>query len=366
MNSTDTLARTPLPATPPPPPRRGGIELSGVRKRYGAQLAVDLPGLSVPAGSFTVIVGPSGCGKSTVLRMICGLETPQEGAIHIDGREVTDIPPGDRDVAMVFQDFALYPHMSVARNVGFGLLLEAKHTRRKQLSRAEIRRRVSDTCDLLGLTGKLDRKPRELSGGERQRVALARAIVRRKPILLLDEPLSNLDAHLRTQARTELIRLHREVEGTFVLVTHDQIEALSMGTHLVVLNRGSLEQDGAPEAVWRRPANLFVAGFLGSPAMNLLPGEAVGAPGRVLGWRPGDAVLVEDPRDTVRSGPTFDATVDVVEFAGDRRVAYCTGADGAWSVEVPATVAPTIGRPIRVHVPDDLVHHFDAKTGHRI
>lgn len=361
MNSTGS----PAPAVPVvPATSAGGIELASVRKSYGSTLAADLPALSIPAGSFTVLVGPSGCGKSTLLRMIAGLETPQTGLIRIDGNDVTSAPPGERNVAIVFQDFALYPHMTVARNVGFGLMLEAKHAGGKGLSRAEIRRRVSDTCDLLGLTGKLNRKPRELSGGERQRVALARAIVRKKPILLLDEPLSNLDAHLRAQARAELIRLHREVSGTFVLVTHDQMEALSMGTHVVILNNGRHEQSGAPEDIWRHPANLFVARFLGSPPMNILPCEpGPGGQVRVVGWRPGDAVVADPYSGTPVSGASFDGIVDIVEFVGDRRMAYCTSESGSWTVELPSVAPVAVNEKLRVRVHPELLHYFDAQTG---
>ncbi|MCK9897346.1 ABC transporter ATP-binding protein [Frankia sp. AgB32] len=350
----------------------GGIKLRSVRKSYGSTLAADLPALDIPAGSFTVLVGPSGCGKSTLLRMIAGLETPEAGQIHIDGRDVTTAGPGERGVAIVFQDFALYPHMTVARNVGFGLTLEAKHDRRNGLSRAEIQRRVGDMCDLLGLGDKLARKPRELSGGERQRVALARALVRRKPVLLLDEPLSNLDAGRRAPARAELIRLHREVAGTFVLVTHDQAEALSLGTRVVVLNAGRLEQVGTPEEIWRRPANLFVARFLGSPAMNILPVSREADSGdqrRLQGWRPADAVAVDaagplPARDD--PGQVFEGVVDVAEFVGDRRVAHCVNDHGTWSVEFPAATPVTVGQRLRVLVPAESLHQFDAQTGVRL
>ncbi|MCM3883214.1 ABC transporter ATP-binding protein [Frankia sp. R82] len=343
----------------------GGIELRSVRKSFGSTPAVDLPALSVPAGSLTVLVGPSGCGKSTLLRMIAGLETPEAGHIHIDGQDITAARPGERGVAMVFQDFALYPHMTVAANVGFGLVLEAKHAGRGALPRAEISRRVRDVCDLLGLGDKLGRRPRELSGGERQRVALARALVRRKPVLLLDEPLSNLDAGLRAQARAELIRLHREVAGTFVLVTHDQAEALSLGTRVVVLRAGRLEQAGTPEEIWRCPANLFVARFLGSPAMNIVADSR----GRLLGWRPADAIalgVTSPPAAPTDAGEVFEGEVDVTEFVGDRRMAHCVGDHGPWSVEFPAATPVAVGQRIRVLVPAGSLHHFDAQTGTRL
>jgi multiple sugar transport system ATP-binding protein len=246
-----------------------GVLFEGVTKQFGGQTVLDVPRLHVPHQSFTVLVGPSGCGKSTGLRVISGLETPDTGTVMINGRDVTDTPPGRRSVSMVFQDFALYPHLTVEQNISFSLRLEAKHNRRQGPSRAEIAQRVSDACEMLRIESLRRRRPGQLSGGERQRVGLARAIVRRPDVLLLDEPLSALDAKLRTHARAELIRLHRELGNTVVLVTHDQLEALSMGTRLVVMRAGQIVQTGAPADVYRRPSHTFVATFLGSPAMNL-------------------------------------------------------------------------------------------------
>ncbi|MEX5634173.1 ABC transporter ATP-binding protein [Parafrankia sp. FMc2] len=306
-----------------------GVLLEGVTKKYGRQTVLDVPRLEVPRGSFTVLVGPSGCGKSTGLRVIAGLETPDTGRVTIGADDATHTPPGQRGVSMVFQDFALYPHLTVEQNISFSLRLEARHNRRTGPSRAEIGRRVTEACVMLGLEKLRGRRPGQLSGGERQRVGLARAIVRRPQVLLLDEPLSALDAQLRQHARAELIRLHRELGNTVVLVTHDQLEALSMGTNLVVMNGGKVVQSGTPGEVYRHPADVFVAGFVGSPAMNLhevaaashpagleltagtspdgrlrglLPGGGAlsgdgtlaggGVPDRVrLGWRPGDGVL---------------------------------------------------------------------------
>ncbi|MCM3924016.1 ABC transporter ATP-binding protein, partial [Frankia sp. AiPs1] len=278
-----------------------GITLAGIVKRYGAHPALDVPRLGVPAGSLTVVVGPSGCGKSTGLRVVAGLETPDEGRVLIDGTDVTHLPPGERGVALVFQDFALYPHMTVERNIDFGLRLAARHDRRFGPSRAEISSRVAEVCAMLGLSELRRRRPEQLSGGERQRVGLARAIVRRPAVLLLDEPLSSLDAQLRQRARAELVRLHRELGNTVVLVTHDQLEALSMGTNLVVMNRGRVIQAGPPEQVYRYPADTFVATFLGSPPMNL-HSVAPAGDGRVLAG-PGVAARLPGPPPPRAAGP---------------------------------------------------------------
>jgi sn-glycerol 3-phosphate transport system ATP-binding protein len=251
------------------------INLDGVTKRYGDHLALDVPALAIPRRSFTVVVGPSGCGKSTALRIVSGLERPTSGQVLIDGADATDRQPGERDLAMVFQDFALYPHMTVADNIGFSLKLQARHDRRGGPSRQEITDRVQESAALLRIEKLLGRRPAQLSGGERQRVAIARAIVRRPAVLLLDEPLSSLDAQLRQHARAELVRLHRELDTTVVLVTHDQGEALSMASHLVVLDAGRVVQAGPPGEVYRRPCTVGVATFLGSPAMNLHDVEVI-------------------------------------------------------------------------------------------
>jgi multiple sugar transport system ATP-binding protein len=407
----------------PTDPRRGdvgvdpdGVLLDGVVKRYGPQPVLDLPRLHIPHQSLTVLVGPSGCGKSTGLRVISGLETPDEGRVVINGRDVTNVAPGRRGVSMVFQDFALYPHLTVERNIAFSLRLEAKHNRRTGPSRAEIESRVAAACDLLGLSALRRRRPSQLSGGERQRVGLARAIVRRPAVLLLDEPLSALDAQLRQLARAELVRLHRELGNTVVLVTHDQLEALSMGTNLVVMNAGRVAQTGTPAEVYARPADTFVARFVGSPAMNthlvdVTPrsdGATLGAPGlqavvsgavvrvaalpaRVqLGWRPGDGLLEPaGPDGTIgraaerptAPGLVLDGVVDVIEFTGDAVIVHCTGTPGpadvpsvadapdtaGWTVTVSAREAPpVVGQPVRVRVPAGALHLFDPADGRRL
>ncbi|MBL7500522.1 ABC transporter ATP-binding protein [Frankia nepalensis] len=418
---TTTSGRDDVPAPIPPPAPRpaapsrpeadpagaapGGITLAGVVKRYGTHLALDVPRLDIPAGSFTVVVGPSGCGKSTGLRVVAGLERPDEGQVLLGGVDVTGLEPGQRGVALVFQDFALYPHMTVERNIDFGLRLAARHDRRSGPSRAEISTRVAEVCAMLGLSDLRRRLPRQLSGGERQRVGLARAIVRRPAVLLLDEPLSSLDAQLRQRARAELVRLHRELGNTAVLVTHDQLEALSMGTNLVVMNHGRVVQTGPPEAVYRYPADTFVATFLGSPPMNLhavaptgdgrvLAGQGLAArlPGTpppepvLLGWRPADGVVCAppdatagddadvtaggngDPEAPAEPGALLRGVADVVEFTGDGTVVTCVGPEGGqWAVSIRGgDHVPAVGDVLWVRVPAARVHLFDADGGRRL
>ncbi len=241
-----------------------GITFDSVTKTYGdGYLAVSDLNLDVNDGEFVVLVGPSGCGKSTALRMIAGLEEISDGEIRIGERVVNNLPPGGRDIAMVFQNYALYPHMTVAENIGFAL-------RMRKVPKAEARRRIEETARIIGLTDHLDRKPRQLSGGQRQRVAMGRAIVREPQVFLMDEPLSNLDAKLRVQMRAEISRIQRQLAVTTVYVTHDQIEAMTMGDRVAVLRRGLLQQFDAPQRLYEQPANLFVASFIGSPAMNVL------------------------------------------------------------------------------------------------
>ncbi|MDO3648387.1 ABC transporter ATP-binding protein [Nocardia mangyaensis] len=365
-----------------------GVLLDGVTKRYDDDSpALDVDRLHIPGQSLTVLVGPSGCGKSTALGVVSGLIPPTDGRVLIDGTDVTDVSPGRRGVSMVFQDFALYPHMTVERNISFGLRLQAKHDRRSGLDRVEIERRVAQACDSLGLSELRHRRPAQLSGGQRQRVGLARAIVRQPKVLLLDEPLSALDAQLRQQARVELVRLHRELGNTVVLVTHDQLEALSMATHLVVMNKAKVLQVGSPAEVYRRPLDLFVATFLGSPPMNLATvtlnetHDVLTGPGLTarlaepvldvpdelrLGWRPGDGTL-ESGSTTGPSGLSVHGVVDLVEFTGDTKIAQCTGPSGRWAVTVPANgPAPAVGESVRVHVPADRLHLFDPATGARV
>ena len=291
-----------------------GIVLRGVTKRYpgGAHAVRDLD-LTVEDGELLVLVGPSGCGKSTVLRLIAGLERPSEGVVRIGGREATDLAPGDRDVAMVFQDYALYPHMTAYQNMAFAL-------RPARLGRKEVDRRVRDAASLLGIETLLRRRPGALSGGERQRVAMGRAIVRRPVAFLMDEPLSNLDAKLRVQMRTEIRRLHQELGTTFVYVTHDQVEAMTLGGRVAVMRDGQLQQVDPPRQLYDRPANVFVAGFVGSPGTNLVltpvtrDGDGGDGPGRVrIG--PWDIEVAADCGDEVIVGARPEHFEDAA-FAG--------------------------------------------------
>jgi multiple sugar transport system ATP-binding protein len=274
----------------------GGIQLEGVTKVFaGGTTAVDALDLEIREGEFMVLVGPSGCGKSTVLRMIAGLEDVTEGAILIGGKDVTDFHPRERDIAMVFQNYALYPHMSVRDNLGFGLKL-------RRLPKADRERRVNEVARTLGLDTLLHRKPRALSGGQRQRVAMGRAMVREPAAFLMDEPLSNLDAKLRHSMRAELARLHKRLATTTVYVTHDQIEAMTLGQRVAVLRDGILQQCDTPQNLFHRPANLFVAAFIGSPSMNLVQAELRGDRLRFAGFDlqlPADSAVVGADRDIV-------------------------------------------------------------------
>ena len=286
------------------------VRLSAIRKSYTSGTTV-IPGLDleIPAGSFTVLVGPSGCGKSTLLRMVAGLESVSGGQILIGGRDVTHLEPADRGIAMVFQSYALYPHMTVAENIGFPLTIARR-------PKAEIDAAVKKAADVLQLGPLLDRTPKALSGGQRQRVAIGRAIVRNPSVFLFDEPLSNLDASLRGQMRVELADLHRKIGATMIYVTHDQVEAMTMADQIVVLNKGHIEQAGAPMDLYREPATPFVAGFLGSPNMNLLEGELAREMGcEVYGIRP-------EHLDISHEGGRWPATVHHIEHLGADCIVY--------------------------------------------
>ena len=307
------------------------IKIDRVEKVYpGGIKAVNGVSLDVQDGEFLVLVGPSGCGKTTLLRMIAGLEEISGGAISIGDRVVNEVPPADRDIAMVFQNYALYPHMTVRRNMAFGLELRG-------FPKADIEKRVGDAAETLGLASMLDRKPKELSGGQRQRVALGRAIVRQPSAFLFDEPLSNLDAKLRVQMRAELKRLHRRLRTTTVYVTHDQEEAMTLGDRVVVMKDGVIQQLGRPLDVYEQPANRFVAGFLGSPPMNFLSGRVIGEHFEGAGLRlrlpapapAGEAVLGLRPEHLTErptEGPCERLTlkVSVVEQLGDRQDVFAT------------------------------------------
>ncbi|MEM8697875.1 MAG: sn-glycerol-3-phosphate ABC transporter ATP-binding protein UgpC [Pseudomonadota bacterium] len=303
-----------------------GLTLSQVTKTYpGAVTAVDSASFEVADGEFIVLVGPSGCGKSTLLRMIAGLETVTSGDVLIDGARVNEMEPGDRDIAMVFQNYALYPHMSVFDNMAYGL-------RNQGMNRGEISARIDKAAETLQLSDYLKRKPRQLSGGQRQRVAMGRAIVREPKVFLFDEPLSNLDAKLRTHMRSELKDLHRRLSGTFIFVTHDQVEAMSLADRIVILNQGRVEQIGPPMALYQRPASLFVAEFIGSPPMNLIP---VASPlgQRITGGMglPSGAATLGLRPEALTTGPAEDAPL-----AGRISLREALGAETLLHVDIPA------------------------------
>jgi len=320
----------------------------------GGAVAVRDVDLRIDHGELLVLVGPSGCGKSTLLRLLAGLEAPTGGRILIGGRDVTDVPPQARDLAMVFQSYALYPHMTVAGNLAYSL-------RVRGLDRTAVERRVAATAEALDLRAVLARYPRELSGGQRQRVALGRALVREPAAFLLDEPLSNLDPGLRSGARTELSRLQRRLGATMVYVTHDQEEAMTLGSRVAVMRAGRLEQVAPPLEVYTRPANVFVAGFMGTPAMNLLPAARLGVPA------PADAVAGVRPHDVMLGDGPLGATVDVVEPRGADSIVHLR-LDEPGDDVVRATIAgepPAPGTRVRLGWRHDRVHLFD-RSGNRL
>jgi len=345
------------------------VALRHLTKQFGTDSpALDALSLDVAPGEFLVLLGPSGCGKTTALRCIAGLEEPTAGDIEIDGVRVNDLPPKDRDVAMVFQNYALYPHLSVRENIGFPLAM-------RRTPKRERERRVAETAEALELTRLLDRKPAQLSGGERQRVALGRAIVRRPKVFLFDEPLSNLDAKLRVQMRGELVRLHRRLAATMLYVTHDQVEAMTMGQRIAILHRGVLQQVGTPGEIYARPANTFVAAFIGAPGMNVLDAPAHGgagpaAPGgtgaRWIGFRPEDARLAlagaaEGTRAGSADGAGFAGVVALVEPLGAETLVHVR-LDGGETVVVRIRdgVVPLVDDRVALAVPPGRLHAFGA------
>jgi multiple sugar transport system ATP-binding protein len=350
------------------------VTFEDVTKRFGDFVAVKNLDLAITDGEFMVLVGPSGCGKTTSLRMIAGLEEISTGTLRIGERVVNDVAPKDRDIAMVFQSYALYPHMSVRDNMSFGLKL-------KKVPKAEIEKRVGETAGFLGLDKLLDRKPRELSGGQRQRVALGRAIVREPAVFLMDEPLSNLDAKLRVETRANIARLHQRLGTTTVYVTHDQVEAMTMGTRIAVMNLGELQQVGPPQELYDHPKNLFVAGFIGSPAMNFVDvspsdgkvqgsGMSFPTPARygridggrklVAGFRPEHLELGE-----LSDAAGIRANADVVEFLGDDELLHVTvqGHEGDVVAVVSSSHRVKPGDVLELKLPLDKLHLFDKESG---
>jgi sn-glycerol 3-phosphate transport system ATP-binding protein/multiple sugar transport system ATP-binding protein len=328
------------------------IVLEGVHKRFGGTPALDGVDLEAIDGELLVVVGPSGCGKSTLLRCIAGLEAVDDGVIQIGDRDVTRIRPAARNVAMVFQSYALFPHLTVRENIAFGLVV-------REEPKAEVRARVAEASELVGVEALLDRRPFELSGGERQRVALARALVRHPDAYLLDEPLSNLDAGTRVQMRTELRRLHREVGTTMLHVTHDQVEALTLGDRIAVMDAGRVRQVGTPDELYSRPRDRFVAAFLGTPAMNFLSPEAARPffpvpQGIVVGVRPEHVRVV--PNGVL-------ARVEIVEVAGSDAFVHV---DRGLIAKLPADGRPAEDDEVGIAIDRAGVHLFDEASGERV
>ncbi|MBM2575984.1 sn-glycerol-3-phosphate ABC transporter ATP-binding protein UgpC [Jannaschia sp. Os4] len=348
-----------------------GVTLDTVVKRYGDTQVIHGVDLQVEDGEFCVFVGPSGCGKSTLLRMIAGLEETTEGAIRIGGRDVTRAEPADRGVAMVFQTYALYPHMTVEENMGFGLRMNGH-------PKAEIREKVSEASRILKLDEYLKRKPAALSGGQRQRVAIGRAIVRGPEVFLFDEPLSNLDAELRVEMRVEIARLHKEIGATMVYVTHDQVEAMTLADKIVVLRAGHIEQVGAPLDLYRDPDNRFVAGFIGSPAMNFVAGTVRGGGVHVpaLGTTvsppvalpsEGTNMIVGLRPEHLEMAPGGDLGVDLTEALGGVSYAYLTAPTGEkLIVEERGDVRSSEGDRVGVAIDPARLYLFDAATERRL
>jgi multiple sugar transport system ATP-binding protein len=357
----------------------GRLELNELTKVFDEDIvAVDGLDISVEDGEFLVLVGPSGCGKSTTLRCIAGLEQVTDGEMLLDGREITGLKPKERGMAMVFQNYALYPHMSVRKNIGYGLKITT------DLRKGEIRERVEETAELLDIEELLDKRPADLSGGQQQRVALGRAIIREPTVFLMDEPLSNLDAKLRTQMRTEIQQLQHEMDVTTIYVTHDQTEAMTMGDRIVVLDGGELQQIGTPLECYHQPANRFVAGFIGSPSMNFLSVERRGSQfvhdaftydlseetresvdaaseSLTVGIRPEHIQLVEaGTRNAV------DTTVEVVEPLGEVTYAYIDIGGTTYTASIDGDVRIDAGDEVSVLFPEPKIHVFDDETGEAV
>jgi multiple sugar transport system ATP-binding protein len=358
------------------------VTFQNIGKKFGDLTIIKDLNIEVADKEFLVLVGPSGCGKTTSLRMLAGLEDVTSGEIKIGDRVVNDVQPKDRDIAMVFQSYALYPHLSVYDNMAFGLKL-------RKTPKDEIKRRVNEAAEVLGITDLLDRKPRQLSGGQRQRVAVGRAIVREPKVFLFDEPLSNLDAKLRVQMRAEISRLHQRLQTTFIYVTHDQTEAMTMATRIAVMNKGDLQQLDTPQMLYDHPANLFVAGFIGSPAMNFFPGKLVVDGNKVivdtedfkleipskhnaslknmngkrvvLGIRPEN---IHDPEFAPRNfeAGKISAKVDVTELMGNETFLYLVSGKNTFIGRVDPRSKLRVGDTVEVMFDLDKLHVFDAET----
>jgi multiple sugar transport system ATP-binding protein len=363
-----------------------GVRLEKIRKVYeNGYVAVAGATFEVADGELVALVGPSGCGKSTLLRMVAGLEAISAGTLFIGERQVNEVPARDRDIAMVFQSYALYPHMTVFENMAFGLRLRGTAS-------ALIEAQVRAAATTLELTELLERKPRQLSGGQRQRVALGRALVRNPKVFLLDEPLSNLDAKLRLGMRTEIARLHRRLRATMLYVTHDQIEAMTLGQRMVVFNAGEVQQIDTPMRVYDQPANLFVAGFMGSPAMNFFRGHFLSAPAphlhapagdlplpATLPWQTnviptsGELIVGLRPEDLQVNAPplggkslSLEAIIESIEPVGNEIFLTVQAAGHTIISRVPPQALPEAGRPLRLYFNADRLRYFDAQSGARL
>ena len=330
------------------------ISVRGVSKAWGSAHAVDNISFEAAEGRFVVLLGPSGCGKSTTLRLIAGLDEVSGGRIHIAGRDVTAVAPAERGLSMVFQSYALFPHLSVAENIIFGLKV-------RKVSAQDCARRLARVADLLGLSKLLERKPSQLSGGQQQRVALGRAIIAEAPLCLMDEPLSNLDAQLRQEMRREIRALQRKLGVTMSYVTHDQTEAMTMADQVILLRDGRIEQDGTPEDLYNRPATAFTARFVGTPPMNVvsLPGHAKA--GQLLGVRPED---IRIGADGTHAG--LAAAVESVEYLGADSIVACRAGTESITVRVPRAVHYAAGAALKLSWNPEAAHHFDAATGLRV
>lgn len=325
------------------------VTLKNVTKIYDKKKVIDNVDLNIKDKEFVVLVGASGCGKSTLLRMIAGLEDITNGEIYIGDKKVNDVHPKDRDIAFVFQSYALYPHMTVRENIAFGLKM-------RKVDKETIEKKVQEAAEILDLGEYLDRKPKQLSGGQRQRVALGRAIVRNPKVFLMDEPLSNLDAKLRVQMRSEIKKLHEKLQTTFIYVTHDQTEALTMGDRVVVLNNGIIQQADSPENIYNNPANTFVAGFVGSPQMNFIDGKVFDKGDCIVGIRPEKMVTGGDIKLTVK--------IDITELLGSEKIAYFNIEDKKCSAKLPADYK--LGETLELSINPDDLYFFDKETGKRI
>ncbi|MGD9323369.1 MAG: sn-glycerol-3-phosphate ABC transporter ATP-binding protein UgpC [Desulfobacterales bacterium] len=359
------------------------VRLTDIIKRYGQNVAVDQLNLTIQDKEFLVLVGPSGCGKTTTLRIVAGLEQQSDGDVFIGEERVNDVPPKDRDIAMVFQNYALYPHMDVYKNMAFGLM-------QRKMAKPEIEQRVTDAAKILGIQNLMERKPRELSGGQRQRVAMGRAIVRKPQVFLFDEPLSNLDAKLRVQMRGELAKLHDQLETTIIYVTHDQIEAMTLADRIVIMEKGIVMQMGKPMEVYENPLNLFVAGFIGSPAMNLIDADLVEDNGRiwvdtgsfrlpvppthigkyrpylnrevVFGVRP-EHIYDRALAGEVVAAAHIEAVVDVFEPVGSEVILLVSAGDRQMTAKVDPRTSAQAHHPIELCVDMGRMHLFDKTTG---